>query len=62
MLFILCHSWKMLFFYKNLFIPGFFNRHVLAVFETSDLKEVRISFFTGMKLSYIILAKFSVLL
>ena len=44
MFFISCDNWKTL-FYKSLLISwGLFNCHVLALFEASDLKEVRILF------------------
>ena len=68
-----------IFFYKRFLIPwGLFNRHVLALFETSDLKEVLVSFFylhntstvlintkiksSKIKFLYIVIVKFFVLL
>ena len=70
---------KTFFFYKRFLIPwGLFNRHVLALFETSDLKEVIVLFFylhntstvliktkiksSKIKFLYIVLVKFFVLL
>ena len=43
MLFIPCDNWKNLFFMKvNSYPEVLFNSHVLALFETSGLKKVRI--------------------
>ena len=45
-MFISCDNWKTLLFIKVYSYPEvLFNRHVLAFYETNDLKKIRILFF-----------------
>ena len=46
MFFIQCNNWKTSIFIKVYYYAEvLFNRHILAFFETNDLKEVRILLF-----------------